>query len=215
ANYGPLDFDRRHTFSVNFVYELPHANAGPLAEAVLNGWQLSGVYRWQTGQPYTVGFNIPGISAYTLTGTQQLEGARVVITGDPGSGWSGDPYRQFNTAAFTTPQPGSIGLESGRNYMNRAPANNLDLSVAKRFAFGGGRRLEIRIDAFNALNKTQLLAVNTTLVVRSLTDPTPTNLPFDAAGNLVNPTGFGAITSVRPPPHVQLLARVQLLPPRG
>ena len=116
---------------------------------------------------------------------------------------------RFNAAAFTTPRPGSIGLESGRNYMNRAPIDNLDLSVAKRFALGGGRRLELRIDTFNALNKTQFLDVNTTLVVRSLTDPTPTNLPFDAAGNLVNPTGFGAVTSVRPPRQVQLLARFQ------
>ena len=176
---------------------------------VLDGWQLSGVYRWQTGAPYTVTFTIPGISAYTLTGTQQIEGARIVITGDPGRGWSSDPYRQFNAAAFTTPQPGSIGLESGRNGMNRAPINNLDLSVAKRFGLGNRCRLELRLDAFNALNHTQFLDVNTTLAVRSLTDPTPTNLPFDAAGNLVNPTGFGAITSVRPPRQVQLVARLQ------
>ncbi len=209
ANYGPLDFDRRHTFSTNFVYELPKVGRGGIVSGVLDGWQLSGVYRWQTGAPYTVTFTIPGISAYTLTGTQQIEGARIVITGDPGRGWSSDPYRQFNAAAFTTPQPGSIGLESGRNGMNRAPINNLDLSVAKRFGLGKRGRLELRLDAFNALNHTQFLDVNTILAVRSLTDPTPTNLPFDAAGNLVNQTGFGAITSVRPPRQVQLVARLQ------
>ena len=93
--------------------------------------------------------------------------------------------------------------------MNRAPINNLDLSVAKRFGLGNRCRLELRLDAFNALNHTQFLDVNTTLAVRSLTNPTPTNLPFDAAGNLVNPTGFGAITSVRPPRQVQLVARLQ------
>jgi hypothetical protein len=113
----------------------------------------------------------------------------------------------FDTSVFTTPRPGSLGLESGRNYMNRAPTNNLDLSVAKRIPVGGNRRLELRIDAFNALNHTQFLDVNNTLAVRSLTDPTPTNLPYDASGNLVNPTGFGAVTNVRPSRQVQLLAR--------
>lgn len=208
ANYAPLAFDRRNTFVANFVYALPAPGAGLLG-AVLRDWQLSGVYRWQNGAPYTVGFNIPGISAYTLTGTQRLEGARVVMNGDPGSGYSGDPYRMFNTAVFAPPQPGSLGLESSRNYMSRAPINNLDLSISKSIPFGSGRKLEIRLDAFNALNHTQFLDINTTLAVRSLTDPTPTNLPYDASGNLVNPTGFGAVTSVRPPRQVQLLARFQ------
>ena len=43
--------------------------------------------------------------------------------------------------------------------------------------------------------------------VKSLTDPTPTNLPYDASGKLVNPSGFGAVTAVRPPRNVQLQVR--------
>ena len=209
ANYGPLDFDRTHTFIANFVYLLPRTNRGGVMGGILNDWQVSGVYRWQTGQPYTIQVSIPGISPYTLTGTQQLEGARVVINGDPGPGHSSDPYRMFDTSVFSAPRPGSLGLESGRNTMNRAPTNTLDLSVAKRIGLGGGRHLELRLDAFNALNHTQYFDVNSTLNVRSLTDPTPTNLPYDAAGNLVNPTGFGAVTNVRPSRQVQLLARFQ------
>jgi hypothetical protein len=209
ANYAPLDFDRRNQFIANFVYELPLTQKGGILGGVLNNWQVSGVYRLESGAPYTIGVNIPGLSGYTLTGTQQLEGARVVINGDPGPGYSSDPYRMFNTSVFSPPQPGSIGLESGRNYMNRAPTNNLDLSVAKRFTFGGNRHLELRIDAFNALNHTQFLDINTTLAVKSLTDPTPTNLPYDSTGKLVNPTGFGTVSNTRAPRQVQLLARFQ------
>jgi hypothetical protein len=209
ANYGPLDFDRRHVFVTNFVWDLPRVGRRGVVGGVLNDWQLSGVYRWHTGEPYTISYTVPGTSAYTLTGTQQIEGARVVITGDPGTGHTNDPYRMFNASAFTAPRPGSIGLESGVNYMNRAPVNNLDLSLARRFSLGGIRRLELRIDAFNALNHTQFLDINTTLAVRGLTDPTPTNLPYDENGQLVNPTGFGAVTSVRPSRQVQLLARLQ------
>ena len=53
---------------------------------------------------------------------------------------------------------------------------------------------EIRFDLFNALNHTQWTGVNNTIQFRSLTDPTITNLPYDASGNLVNQNGFGTIT---------------------
>lgn len=209
ANYHPLDYDRRHNFVTNFVWQLPKMGGGGILQSVVNGWQISGVYRWMSGTPYTPTFSIPGISSYTMTGTQGLEGARLVIVGDPGSGNSKDPYKQFNTAAFTVPKPGSIGLESGKNYLVGPPQNNLDLSISKHIQLGKNRRLELRVDAFNALNTVQFLAVNSTLTVRSLTDPTPTNLAYDASGNLVNRLGFGTVSSARPSREIQLLARFQ------
>ena len=63
---------------------------------------------------------------------------------------------------------GSIGLESGRNYLNRAPLNNVDLSVEKGFGLGGRRRLAFRVDAFNALNHTQFDAVANNMQFQSL-----------------------------------------------
>jgi hypothetical protein len=140
-----------------------------------------------------------------LTGTQTIEGARIVIRGNPGSGSSSDPYRQFNASAFTVPQPGSIGLESGRNFLYRAPINSWDLSLSKEFRIKEQAKFEIRLDAFNALNHTQFDTVNATLNVRSLTDPTPTNIADPTLRSLF--TGFGAVTSVRPPRNMQLSAR--------
>jgi len=67
--------------------------------------------------------------------------------------------------------------------------------------------MEVRLDAFNALNTTTITGVNTTLQVRSLTDPTPTNLAYDASGTLVNSTGFGAVSAVAPARQIQLMAR--------
>jgi hypothetical protein len=209
ANYHPLDYDRRHNIVSQFVWALPKVRHGGILGAILNDWQTSGVYRWVSGTPYTPTYSIPGISPYTLTGTQGLESARLVIACDPGSGHSSDPYEQFNVGCFTTPKPGSIGLESGKNYLVGPPQNNLDLSVSKFIRFGGSRRLELRVDAFNALNHTQFLAINSTLTVRSLTDPTPTNLAYDANGNLVNANGFGTVSSTRPSREIQLLARFQ------
>ena len=207
ANYGPLDFDRRHNFNINWVWQMPKATSSKGLGYALNDWQLSGIYRYVTGQPYNVGFNIPGLSAYTLTGTQNLEGARVVLLKNPGSGNSSDPYRQFDVSAFTTPQPGSKGFESGRNFLYRAPINSWDLSLSKRFQIKEDIGFEIRLDAFNAFNHTQFDAVNSTLNVTSLTNSTPTNLGSESTRSLW--TGFGAITSVRPPRNLQLSARFQ------
>ncbi len=205
ANYGLQDFDRRHNFNVNWVYELPKATENRTLGYALNGWQWSGIYRYQQGQPYSIGFNIPGLSGYGVTGTQQIEGGRIVITGNPGSGNSSDPYRQFNVAAFTTPGLNSLALESGRNYLNRAPINAWDMSLSKKFKFREQMNVELRLDTFNTLNHTQFDAVNTTLNVTSLTNPTPTNLASET-GNRV---GFGAVTSVRPPRNMQISARFQ------
>jgi hypothetical protein len=48
ASYGNSDYDTRHSFNANYVYELPK---GPTA--LLKGWQLSGTFFFRTGFPYT------------------------------------------------------------------------------------------------------------------------------------------------------------------
>jgi hypothetical protein len=49
ANYGNADYDTRHSFNANYVYEIPK---GPTP--LLKGWQLSGTVFFRTGFPYTV-----------------------------------------------------------------------------------------------------------------------------------------------------------------
>ncbi len=63
-------------------------------------------------------------------------------------------------------------MESARYFLHGPPVNNLDLSLSKSFAFGKGIRLEVRLDAFNALNHTQFTGVNNTAVFASLSDST-------------------------------------------
>ena len=172
-----------------------------------NDWQISGNYRWVSGAPYPITFSIPGVTSLNLTGSDQP--ARVVLVGDPGLGWSSDPYRQINAAAFAPPQPGSVGMESPRYFVYGAPINNLDVSIAKSFPLGGRRLIEIRLDAFNALNTVQFSGVNNQVAFRSLTDPTITNLPYDANGNLVNMNGIGTVSAVRPARELQAMARIR------
>jgi hypothetical protein len=207
ADYSYTIFDRPHTFVVNFVYQTPRVAGGVLG-VLANDWQISGIYRWMSGTPYPINFFIPGIGAANLTGSDFGQNARVVLTCDPGEGSSSDPYRQLDTSCFAPPQPGSDGTESARYFVHGPGVNNLDLSISKAFTLGGRVRLEVRLDMFNALNHTQFSGVNNTVSFAGLSDPTITNLPYDAEGNLVRPNGFGTINGVRLPRTIQLVTRL-------
>ena len=206
VNYSYSEFDRPHNFVLNFVYQTPKVASGALG-LLANEWQISGIYRWMSGVPYGVSWSIPGIGNNNLTGGTDLT-PRVVLTCDPGSGSSGDPYRQINIACFAPPQVGSKGDESARYFLHAPAINNLDLSVSKSFSFGKGIRFEVRVDAFNALNHTQFTGVNATANFASLTNPTITNPVYDASGNFVRNNGFGSVNGVAPPRQIQIVTRL-------
>jgi hypothetical protein len=132
----------------------------------------------------------------------------VVVTCDPGKGSSSDPYRQIDTSCFAPPQTGSDGTESARYFLWAPPIVNLDLSLSKIIPVGKRAKIEVRLDAFNALNHTQFTGVNNTANFTSLSNPTITNLPYDASGNLIRNNGFGSINGVAPPRTLQLVTRL-------
>jgi hypothetical protein len=206
VNYSYTDYDRPHNFVLNFIYQTPKVASGALG-VLANEWQFSGIYRWTSGRPYAINWSIPNIGSNNLTGGTDVT-ARVVLTCDPGSGWSGDPYKQIDTSCFAPPQVGSKGDESARFFLHGPPISNLDLSVSKSFSLGKGIRFEVRLDAFNALNHTQFTGVNNSVSFASLTNPTITNLPYDASGNLIRNNGFGSINGVAPPRTLQLVTRL-------
>jgi len=138
-----------------------------------------------------------------LTGTGTPPPVNIVVTCDPGSGYSGDPYVQLNTSCFAPPQPGSDGAESARFFMRQPPINNLDASLSKVFAGPKSLKFEVRIDAFNVFNHTQFTGFNGTANFTSLSNPTITNL-----GSNTNFGGFGAVNGVAPPRTLQLVTRV-------
>ncbi len=206
VDYSYADYDRPHNFVLNFVYQTPKVASGVLG-VLANDWQISGIYRWTSGRPYAINYSIPGVGNTNLTGSDAI-GARVKVTCDPGGGSSSDPYRQIDTSCFAPPQPGSDGTESARFFLWAPPIVNLDMSLSKIFPVGKRVKLEVRLDAFNALNHTQFTGVNNTVNFASLTDPTITNLPYDSSGNLVRNNGFGSINGVAPPRTLQLVTRL-------
>jgi hypothetical protein len=73
---------------------------------------------------------------------------------------------------------------------------DFDMSVQKVFAIKERVRLQFRIDAFNVFNHPNFTGLNATLNFTAYPGTTLANnaTPYNAAGALVNVTGFGAAT---------------------
>jgi hypothetical protein len=210
---------RRHLFKGNFVWDMPDLHSdnagGRTVGLLINDWQLSGIFTGGSGIPYDIGFtHQTGGGNQALTGSPDYP-ARIVINGDTGSGCSADQYKQFNTAAFSSPSVGSVGLESGRNYMIGCPDHTLDLALARNIRLGGARQLQMRLEAFNALNTVVFNARQTQVQYNSPTDLTIRNPQFNADGTindarlLPNNAGFGAVTGAQPMRSMQAQIRFQ------
>ena len=220
-----------HVVKGNWVWDLPgvkwEGGAKGVLAAIVNDWQISGILTAGSGARYT-----PTVSYQNGGGNVNLTGspdyaARIVILGDPGAGCGDNQYRQFNTAAFTGPQPGSLGLESGQNYMVGCADHTIDLSLQRNIRLGGSRILQFRLDAFNAFNAVVFNARQTQLQLNSPTDLTirnpqyvanagDTTLAPGAVGTVLNSTrllpnnaGFGAVSGAQNLRNLQLQIRFQ------
>jgi hypothetical protein len=208
-----------HIMRANFIWQLPKLSAAGGASRtlgyILNDWSLAGIWTGATPTAYTAGvtYSSNGQSV-NLTGSPDY-GARIRVVGDPGDGCSSDRLRQFNTAAFAGPLPGSDGLESGNNYLSGCFISKMDLSIARTIRLGGARSLQVRVDLFNAFNQAGITGRQTTLQLNSPTDQTARNLPFDAAGNVITSlslprgAGFGVATGYQDPRTAQFQLRFQ------
>ena len=212
GNFVPV----RHNFKGNFVWDLPdvHAESSTMKTIgyLANDWQVSGVWTAATGSAYTVGTSYQSGGNQNVTGSADY-GGRMRIVGDIGSGCSSDPLRQFTAAGFAPPPVGSVGLESGADYLRGCFQSVLDLSIARNIKVGGNRNLQLRVDMFNAPNQAIVTGRNTTLSVASPIDPTPANLPYDTSGNVVvarslpKTAGFGVANGYQAARSVQMQLR--------
>jgi hypothetical protein len=83
-DYGLVDYDRPHNILLNGIYQMRSFTGNRALGYLINDWLISGSYQWLSGRPYAVNFNIPGIGAANLTGTDGNPNARIVLTCDPG-----------------------------------------------------------------------------------------------------------------------------------
>jgi Carboxypeptidase regulatory-like domain len=209
-----------HILRANFIWQLPAVSGGPGVKGVLrhlaNDWSVSGIWSGATGASYIVTPQYTSNGAnVNLTGSPDYA-PRVRVAGDPGGGCSSDPLRQLNAAAFAGPLPGSLGLESGNDYLSGCFISQLDLAVARTIRLGrGSSSVQLRLDIFNLFNQAAVTTRNSTVQFASPSTPTTaTNLPFDANGNVVDArarprgAGFGVATGYQDPRTVQMQLRI-------
>jgi len=68
-DYGPCDYDIRHNFNAQYVYQLPIRVRSRSLGYALNGWQISGTAFWHSGVPFSV-LSTPYSAANPSTGQQ-------------------------------------------------------------------------------------------------------------------------------------------------
>ncbi len=151
------DFDTRHNFVTNWVWEVPFgrdrqwgADAGPIANALLAGWQVGGVLTLSSGSPVNVqvGFNRSN-SGSTGTGMHERPD---LVEGKSNNPVLGTPDMWFDVTAFKLPTAGTFG-NLGRNTVTGPDLRNVDLSISKTSGASTGVRLQLRLEIFNLLNR--------------------------------------------------------------
>ena len=187
ANYSPASFDRHQVLAVNYVYTLPVPErfGNKLTKLFTDGWQLSGVTIAQTGAPFTPSVSVQNSSNQVVTGSYTEGWRPAIVAGcNPYTG-SGNWTTYLNPACFVPAQVGSIGLESGINYLRGPGGVNFDMALQKEFVFikDGKLHIQFRADAFNVFNHTIFTGVNSGLAF--------TSFPANSSGVITGPpTGF-------------------------
>lgn len=143
-----LDFP--HVLSIELVYDLPFGKGRrwgsdiPSAlDAIIGGWQLNGIYRVSSGQPFDVRRN----------------GVRVDLVGEP---YTGNTTPYLVRSAFADAPAGRFGTLE-RNSLRGPSPNQLNLGLSKNWTFAERFKIQFRAEAFNLFNTPQLTPPNTDL----------------------------------------------------
>jgi Carboxypeptidase regulatory-like domain len=152
------DFDNTHQFNANWVWELPfgrekHFGSGMsrMANAVIGGWTLSGLWRWSSGYPFTVSSGFGWATNFELesaailnapapkTGTFKIGGTTPNVFQDPTSALN----------AFRQSFPG----ESGQRNELRGPGTfNIDAALSKSWKITESQAVKFTWETFNITN---------------------------------------------------------------
>ena len=149
SNHGLASFDRRQIFVTTYDYRLPFFNnLKGVGGAVLSGWEVSGITRYQSGAYFTV-------TANTAIGTRRADyvGGPVLLP-DPGpNGW-------INPAAFVAAPAGRRG-NSGVGNVQGPNLQTWDFSLRKQFSITERFNVRFQADMFNAFNRANFRAPST------------------------------------------------------
>lgn len=184
---GLSDFNVSQNFIINFTWQVPSPRLeSNFANWALGGWQLGGIYRASTGQPFTpiLGGDPLGMK---LDQTNELPD-RLVGAGCRSPVNSGNPNHYIKTQCLAFPVPANLWGNLGRNVLIGPGVSNLDFSLIKNTpirALSEGLNLQFRAEFFNIFNRA------------SFDSPTDNLAVFDPNGNPIPSAGL--ITATQTP----------------
>ncbi|HEU0138553.1 MAG TPA: hypothetical protein VFQ79_02535, partial [Bryobacteraceae bacterium] len=149
-----------HRFTTNWIYELPFGKGRPFlgaanraVNAIVGGWDLSGIYSYYSGQ-----FLTPLWTGPDPTGTAFTTSGRAVVTIRPDhlqdANLSGDQRsinRWFDPAAFGAPPIGRFG-NAAKGVIKGPWVNIWHMGLFKSFMFTERARLRWELTATNIFN---------------------------------------------------------------
>ncbi len=152
----PQDVSKR--LALSGLYELPFGrgklvgrNMSRWADLLLGNWQVNGIGSFQSGFPLIMGSTGGTRPNRTSTGSKLTGPAQERLT------------RWFDTSAFAVPAAFTFGNSSRTTPDFRTHGTaNYDLSLFKNFPLKESVRAQFRFEAFNAFNRVQFAAPNTT-----------------------------------------------------
>ncbi|MGC8794603.1 MAG: TonB-dependent receptor domain-containing protein, partial [Bryobacteraceae bacterium] len=163
------DFDNTHVIVAHGIWELPvgrgrafAANLPGWANHILGGWSLTGIYTYESGEPFTINSGIRTQNGYKVSRADlkgplpeaklqfvpDIKGPVVFRVGDIDAA----NCRQVlgTSSAFCIPAPDGVGIS--RNMVRGPGFWNLDAGVLKNFQIRENIRLQFRGEFFNVLN---------------------------------------------------------------
>ncbi|HJT90082.1 MAG TPA: TonB-dependent receptor [Bryobacteraceae bacterium] len=150
ANYGPMDYDRQHVLTFSHLWELPFGRHGKnFVDTILGGWQLNGIFTWATGTPLTITADPLLCNCANVPVLASANGP----IGTTGSYGIGQP---FITGNFFAPAGANVGNLS-RGALRGPDMANYDMSLFKNFRIRDRFNFQVRGEAYNLLNRTNLM----------------------------------------------------------
>ncbi|HXG31871.1 MAG TPA: TonB-dependent receptor [Bryobacteraceae bacterium] len=160
---GVADWDRKHMFNINELWELPFGRGRRFGnqwskglDLLLGGWRLSGITLIYGGLPFTPFFDNPDPSRFIRPnagpGNRPDRG--------PGSPYPANRSRDQWIVrglgdAFLIPANNEFG-NFGRNTLRGPRFFNQDLALHKDFSIGETYKLTVRFETYNTFNTTNL-----------------------------------------------------------
>jgi hypothetical protein len=149
---------------INYDWRLPGLRDGyRLLKAVTNGWQVTGITQFISGQPSDVTAGITDINLGQRLGGTWTESVRGFFNGDPNASKDRDKYFNFETIQLPTVSQALAAKGAyPRNFLSRPGINVTDLSLFKNIPLGGdsARKIQLRLEMFNIFNHAQFSDMN-------------------------------------------------------